>query len=88
MTINKTELYKVTSDLDDYCIAVEENEFFNILELRNAQNIDGITWPFLNEKDMMDFKKSIDKLSKGDHWYMYHAYINENGKLWTAPMGK
>lgn len=86
MTISKMELYKVTSDDRDVCIAVEENELFNILEVRSANDIVGEAWPFVNEKEMEDFKKKHDTGCKGLYWFKYHAYINNNGRIWSTPI--
>lgn len=84
MTISKMELYRVTSDDQKVCIAVEENELFNILEVVSPRDLNGEAWPFLSEKEMEDFKMKHDSGCKGLHWGRYHAYINEKGRLWTS----
>lgn len=85
MNVKKTELYIVTSDDEQQSIAVEQDELFNILELRKqGGDVVGESWPFCNEAEMADFKKKHDDGCKRNYWFMYHAYVNENGRIWST----
>lgn len=85
MNVEKLELYRIVSDDEKQCIAVEENELFNILEKRvQGGNPIGESWPFPNEEDMNEFKKKHDDGCKRNYWFMYDAYIDEDGRIWSA----